>query len=542
MKKFQIRQNHRAHLNKMINDNLREVQLLELQHQKELFELEMVSFEEISNKQISHDDIRDNLTLSHMSALNTVKEKELEKLEAKKKDIIMKQQDSEYKKLRMSQRLEMDHLNKRHGSLNQLNFKNTRRNSVAVVTNFSREASIDAEDNTMATSYSAVNVSPNSNERLGIDVSESDIHGTRTRESSAIGVDAETLNRSSSFSGNQASNDSQQSNHHDIQPISIHNLLKTQKKDIAVLEAEQCQEIKDCQQFYEAKLDDLADQHASSMASLHQQHLNRLEIMQEIQENEIIQEDTIHENENQMLKERRILNSVLETVTDGVICISPSGIIVRFNHAAELIFEWKASEVLGTNIKILVSTEHASNHDQYLTNYLTTGVRKVIGIGRKVTGMKKDRSKFPMHLALSEVKEFGEHLFTGIIHDLTNETRYEDRRKAIDKQKKAELQAVAKQLDSEKERISSLLSQILPSTVSSKLLNGLPVEPEVFENATILYFDIVGYTTIASQVQPLEIVSLLNQLYNSIDAVIERYNVYKVETVGKIKLKKGIAI
>jgi hypothetical protein len=63
LKKFQVRQNHLGHLNKRINDNLREVQLMELRHSKEKFELEMVSFEEIGSKKIIHENTHAELRL-----------------------------------------------------------------------------------------------------------------------------------------------------------------------------------------------------------------------------------------------------------------------------------------------------------------------------------------------------------------------------------------------------------------------------------------------------------------------------------------------
>ena len=63
LKKFQVRQNHLGHLNKRINDNLRELQLMELRHSKERFELEMVWFEEIGSKKINHENTAADLRL-----------------------------------------------------------------------------------------------------------------------------------------------------------------------------------------------------------------------------------------------------------------------------------------------------------------------------------------------------------------------------------------------------------------------------------------------------------------------------------------------
>jgi PAS domain S-box-containing protein len=189
------------------------------------------------------------------------------------------------------------------------------------------------------------------------------------------------------------------------------------------LETEQAQELNACTVSFEAKLEELAETHNYAVQMMITDQERELKAMREIQEKEIQFEETMHDNEMKMLIERRILNSVLYTVSDGIICISPAGIIMRFNHAAEKLFGYTAEEVMGKNIKMLVPQEHARNHDQYLKNYLSTGIKKVLGIGRRVKGLTKEGTLFPFHLSLSEVKEHGEHMFTGIVHDLTQEAR-----------------------------------------------------------------------------------------------------------------------
>ena len=62
---------------------------------------------------------------------------------------------------------------------------------------------------------------------------------------------------------------------------------------------------------------------------------------------------------------------------------------------------------------------YKAEHDGYLTNYTTTGKKKIIGIGREVTGLRKNGQTFPMDLAVSEVAMGGRRLFTGIVRDIT---------------------------------------------------------------------------------------------------------------------------
>ncbi|MBI4558228.1 MAG: PAS domain S-box protein [Candidatus Hydrogenedentes bacterium] len=111
--------------------------------------------------------------------------------------------------------------------------------------------------------------------------------------------------------------------------------------------------------------------------------------------------------------------AIVETAVDGIITIDEGGLIEYFNPAAERMFGYKAAEVHGKNIKLLMPSPDREAHDRYIADYRKTGKAKIIGIGREVTGRRKDGSTFPMHLAVSEVTLGGRRIFTGIIHDIT---------------------------------------------------------------------------------------------------------------------------
>lgn len=117
--------------------------------------------------------------------------------------------------------------------------------------------------------------------------------------------------------------------------------------------------------------------------------------------------------------------NIVETTVDAIVTIDDHGLIRTFNKAAEKLFRYKASEVVGKNVKILMPEPYKSEHDDYLHNYLSGGRRKIIGIGREVTGRRKDGSTFPMYLAVSEVKLRDQHIFTGIIRDISEQRRLE---------------------------------------------------------------------------------------------------------------------
>jgi two-component system, LuxR family, sensor kinase FixL len=119
------------------------------------------------------------------------------------------------------------------------------------------------------------------------------------------------------------------------------------------------------------------------------------------------------------------LRAILKTAVEGIITIDERGIIESFNPAAERIFGFKAAEVIGKNISILMPSPHRERHDSYLANYQNTGQAKIIGIGREVVGRRKDGSVFPMDLSVSEVRLAERRLFTGFIRDITERKRLE---------------------------------------------------------------------------------------------------------------------
>ena len=121
------------------------------------------------------------------------------------------------------------------------------------------------------------------------------------------------------------------------------------------------------------------------------------------------------------------LQSILDTVPEAMIVIDERGIIQSFSAAAERLFGYAHSEAIGQNVKMMMPSPYREGHDGYLNRYLTTGERRIIGIGRVVVGERKDGSTFPMELAVGEMKSSGRRFFTGFIRDLTERQQTEAR-------------------------------------------------------------------------------------------------------------------
>jgi two-component system sensor kinase FixL len=112
-------------------------------------------------------------------------------------------------------------------------------------------------------------------------------------------------------------------------------------------------------------------------------------------------------------------DALLEAAVDGIVIISEFGIVRRFNQAAELMFGYTESEISGCNVNKLMPEPHHSNHDEYLSRYAKTRLASIIGVGREVSGLKKDGETFPMFLSVGEIKREGEGRYVGIIRDLS---------------------------------------------------------------------------------------------------------------------------
>lgn len=142
------------------------------------------------------------------------------------------------------------------------------------------------------------------------------------------------------------------------------------------------------------------------------------------------------------------LKAIFSTAIDAIFTINERGIVESMNPAAEKLFCYDASEVLGNNISMLMSSPDRENHDKYINRYIETKQPRIIGIGREVTGRRKDGTEFPLRLAVSETSVNGRRVFTGIIHDLT-----------AMKQAQAEIRKLNEDLEQQNDRLEQKVSQ-----------------------------------------------------------------------------------
>ena len=113
------------------------------------------------------------------------------------------------------------------------------------------------------------------------------------------------------------------------------------------------------------------------------------------------------------------IRTVHDSTVDAIVTIDEDGVIESANPAVERIFGYPAEALTGRNVATLMPREEADQHDNYLRNYLATGVSGIIGVGREVIGKRADGSEFPLELSVSELDLGGKCMFTGILRDIT---------------------------------------------------------------------------------------------------------------------------
>ena len=120
------------------------------------------------------------------------------------------------------------------------------------------------------------------------------------------------------------------------------------------------------------------------------------------------------------------LSAIVETAADAIVVINCEGIVISANPAVENIFGYRPEQVLGHNVSMLMFGTNESSHNAYLEQYLKTGEKNIIGVGRELKGLKTNGDVFPLHLSVSEFEVDGERFFTGVVRDISELKKMED--------------------------------------------------------------------------------------------------------------------
>ncbi len=224
--------------------------------------------------------------------------------------------------------------------------------------------------------------------------------------------------------------------------------------------------------------------------------------------------------------------AILDNVLDGIITINERGDIESFNKAAKTIFGYSEEEVVGRNVKMLMPEPYHTQHDGYLHNFVNTGERKIIGIGRQVVGLRKDGSTFPMDLAVSEMKLGERRMFTGIVRDVTERVK-------VDQMKSEFISTVSHELRTPLTSIRGALALITGGVVGELPAAVKPLVDIAHKNSErliLLVNDILDIEKIQAgkmefDLQPQRLMPLLKQALDGNRAYAEQFGVsYELES------------
>ncbi|MDF1613679.1 ATP-binding protein [Desulfurivibrio dismutans] len=217
---------------------------------------------------------------------------------------------------------------------------------------------------------------------------------------------------------------------------------------------------------------------------------------------------------------------ILDGTVDGFITINEARQITSFNRAAEKIFGYKAQEVLGQNVKMLMPEPYHSHHDRYVQNYLTGGVKKIIGIGREVVGRRKSGATFPLLLGVSEAVAGDERIFVGCIQDISQRKEQElalrkakDLAEAASRSKSEFLANMSHEIRTPMNAIMGLSQLALNGEMSPKLRDYLGKISDSAKSLLGIINDILDFSKIEAgkltlDERPFDLIEILTEVGN----------------------------
>lgn len=208
------------------------------------------------------------------------------------------------------------------------------------------------------------------------------------------------------------------------------------------------------------------------------------------------------------------LQGILSGSVDALIVVDEAGLISTFSAAAERMFGFRAADVVGHNVSVLMPYPERTEHDAYMGHYMDTGERRIIGVGREVKGQRADGSLFPLDLSVGEMQVSGRRLFVGILRDLSERNRIRDSLHLRDEQfrltfYRAPIGCMTADLDGRitscNPAFASLMEAEIDTLVGRTLRSFLPIdERQSFDAALqrVLVGDAEDYTLDRRYVRP----------------------------------------
>ena len=204
----------------------------------------------------------------------------------------------------------------------------------------------------------------------------------------------------------------------------------------------------------------------------------------------------------------------VNSANDAIISIDGNARVVKWNRGAEQIFGYTEAEMLGRNLERLMPEDLYKQHVGGVERASRDGKHKYSDSPVEIRGLRKDGTEFPLELSLSSWEIDGSHYFGGIIRDIS------------------EKKLAAEALQAANEDTERLLLRVLPADIVRRMNEGEETIADRFDEATVLFSDLVGFTQISANLSPKQLVDNLNGLFSRFDTLADDLGVEKVKTIG----------
>lgn len=201
--------------------------------------------------------------------------------------------------------------------------------------------------------------------------------------------------------------------------------------------------------------------------------------------------------------------------------INEYGEIQFYNPSLAKMFGYRPDELHNANISLLMPDAYAQQHDKYIKNYLSTGKNRILGFGREIIGLRKDKSTFPIFLSVSELVINQERMFTGIISDITQL-----------KQVQQDLEASKQKLEVQNKAYSRFVPREFLSFLGKDTIADVQLGDQVQREMTVLFSDIRSFTQLSEQMTPAENFRFINDYLSKMEPVVKAYNGFIDKYIG----------
>ncbi|MFY0569350.1 adenylate/guanylate cyclase domain-containing protein [Archangium lansingense] len=221
--------------------------------------------------------------------------------------------------------------------------------------------------------------------------------------------------------------------------------------------------------------------------------------------------------DEQLQDVRRMTESIIESTLDAIVTVDGRGRIIGFNRAAQAIFQCEAPAALLQSLSVFLPGYDVSQSPSGLL---------------ELTGIRAGGTRFPVEASVSHVPGRREVLTTLILRDISERLRAQRQIEELNQGLEARIGERTRELSLANEQSERLLLNVLPPPIAERLKRGEQTIAERFEDVTVLFADLVGFSRWAAPIAPEEVVEVLGHVFTAFDALTERHGLEKIKTIG----------